>query len=88
MEATGNPSVKFMHCLSAPHNRETEINEAIFEKRHLVRLNLVNCLHPADSWLVQRTELKGSAGTLVCFLPRARDASRVNRLQDCIKDRS
>ncbi|RJL20584.1 ornithine carbamoyltransferase [Paracoccus siganidrum] len=30
MEATGNPHAKFMHCLPAFHNRETEIGEKIF----------------------------------------------------------
>ena len=30
--ATGNPEVKFMHCLPALHNRETEVGEQIFER--------------------------------------------------------
>lgn len=29
---TGNPKVKFLHCLPAFHNRETKIGEEIFEK--------------------------------------------------------
>ena len=29
---TGNPSVKFMHCLPAFHNRETTVGEEIFER--------------------------------------------------------
>jgi ornithine carbamoyltransferase len=32
MEATGNPHAKFMHCLPAFHNRETEIGEKIFQQ--------------------------------------------------------
>lgn len=32
MEATGNPDVKFMHCLPAFHNQETKIGREIFEK--------------------------------------------------------
>ncbi|HLW27587.1 MAG TPA: ornithine carbamoyltransferase [Kiloniellales bacterium] len=32
MAATGNPHAKFMHCLPAFHNRETEIGEDIFQK--------------------------------------------------------
>jgi ornithine carbamoyltransferase len=32
MEATGNPKVKFMHCLPAFHNRETKIGEEIYRK--------------------------------------------------------
>ena len=32
IEMTGNPDVKFMHCLPAFHNRETKIGEEIFQK--------------------------------------------------------
>jgi len=32
MEKTGNPNVKFMHCLPAFHNRETVIGEDIYQK--------------------------------------------------------
>ena len=32
MKATGNPDVKFMHCLPAFHNTETEVGKEIFEK--------------------------------------------------------
>ncbi|MBN2746365.1 MAG: ornithine carbamoyltransferase [Bacteroidales bacterium] len=32
MEATGNPNVKFMHCLPAFHNRETKVGEQIYQK--------------------------------------------------------
>ena len=32
MELTGNPAVKFLHCLPAFHNRETKIGKEIFEK--------------------------------------------------------
>ena len=32
MEATGNPKVKFMHCLPAFHNRETKVGEEIYQK--------------------------------------------------------
>jgi ornithine carbamoyltransferase len=35
IEAAGNPAVKFMHCLPALHNRETEVGEEIFEKWRL-----------------------------------------------------
>ncbi|STZ75484.1 ornithine carbamoyltransferase [Bergeriella denitrificans] len=31
MAASGNPNVKFMHCLPAFHNRETKVGEWIFE---------------------------------------------------------
>jgi len=32
LELTGNPNVKFLHCLPAFHNRETKIGEEIFQK--------------------------------------------------------
>lgn len=32
LELTGNPDVKFLHCLPAYHNRETKIGEKIFQK--------------------------------------------------------
>jgi ornithine carbamoyltransferase len=32
LERTGNPGVKFMHCLPAFHNRETEVGEQIYQK--------------------------------------------------------
>ena len=32
MRRTGNPDVKFMHCLPAFHNRETKVGEEIYEK--------------------------------------------------------
>jgi ornithine carbamoyltransferase len=32
IEMTGNPEVKFLHCLPAFHNRETKVGEEIFRK--------------------------------------------------------
>ncbi|PLW94024.1 MAG: ornithine carbamoyltransferase [Marinilabiliales bacterium] len=32
MKKTGNPNVKFLHCLPAFHNRDTEIGEDIYQK--------------------------------------------------------
>jgi ornithine carbamoyltransferase len=32
LRATGNPDVKFLHCLPAFHNRETTLGEEIFQK--------------------------------------------------------
>lgn len=32
IEMTGNPSVKFLHCLPAFHNRDTKVGEEIFKK--------------------------------------------------------
>ena len=38
--ATGNPAVKFMHCLPALHNRETEIARRLYERRGLEALEV------------------------------------------------
>lgn len=32
LEATGNPDVKFMHCLPAFHDRNTEVGEQLFQR--------------------------------------------------------
>jgi len=40
MAATGNPAVKFMHCLPALHNTETEIGQRIHDKRGLTALEV------------------------------------------------
>jgi len=32
LELTGNPDVKFLHCLPAFHNRQTTVGEEIFQK--------------------------------------------------------
>ncbi len=32
VEMTGNPDVKFLHCLPAFHNRETKVGEEIYHK--------------------------------------------------------
>jgi ornithine carbamoyltransferase len=40
MAATGNPEVKFMHCLPALHNRETEVGQQIYDKRGLEALEV------------------------------------------------
>ena len=35
VKKTGNPQVKFMHCLPAFHNRETKVGEDIYQKTGL-----------------------------------------------------
>ena len=32
MQRSGNPAVKFMHCLPAFHNRETKVGEGVYQK--------------------------------------------------------
>ena len=40
VKKTGNPKVKFMHCLPAFHNRETKMGEEIYEKTGLESLEV------------------------------------------------
>jgi ornithine carbamoyltransferase len=40
MAATGNPAVKFMHCLPALHNRQTTIGERLYQRRGLEALEV------------------------------------------------
>ncbi len=35
IKLTGNPDVKFLHCLPAFHNRKTKIGEEIYQKYEL-----------------------------------------------------
>ena len=42
LAATGNPEVKFMHCLPALHNRETEVGQQIYDKRGLEALEVTD----------------------------------------------
>jgi len=42
MKATGNPDVKFMHCLPALHNTETELGRQIFDKSNLTALEVTD----------------------------------------------
>jgi ornithine carbamoyltransferase len=41
-KATGNPAVKFMHCLPALHNRDTEIGQRVYAKRGLDALEVTD----------------------------------------------
>jgi ornithine carbamoyltransferase len=40
MKATGNPAVKFLHCLPALHNRDTDIGQRIYDRRGLDALEV------------------------------------------------
>jgi len=42
MDASGNPDVKFMHCLPAFHDTKTEVGLGIFEKRGLSALEVTD----------------------------------------------
>lgn len=49
---TGNPEVKFLHCLPAYHNRETKIGEEIFRKYGLVGMEVTEEVFESPSSIV------------------------------------
>jgi len=52
MEMTGNPSVKFLHCLPAFHNRETEIGEKIYHNFGIDAMEVTEDVFESESSLV------------------------------------
>jgi ornithine carbamoyltransferase len=52
MAATGNPDVKFMHCLPAFHNTETEVGKEIFDKFGLDSLEVTEDVFESPASLV------------------------------------
>jgi ornithine carbamoyltransferase len=52
MEMTGNPRVKFLHCLPAYHNRETKIGEQIFRKFGLESMEVTEDVFESDASIV------------------------------------
>jgi ornithine carbamoyltransferase len=52
VRATGNPRVKFMHCLPAFHNRETKVGEDIFEKTGLDALEVTDSVFESPRSIV------------------------------------
>jgi len=52
MKKTGNPMVKFMHCLPAFHNRETTIGEEIFRKFGLEAMEVTEEVFESDASIV------------------------------------
>jgi ornithine carbamoyltransferase len=42
VKKTGNPNVKFMHCLPAFHNRETKVGEEIYQKSGMESLEVTD----------------------------------------------
>ncbi|GAB4282030.1 MAG: ornithine carbamoyltransferase [Marinilabiliales bacterium] len=52
MEATGNPNVKYMHCLPAFHNRETQIGEEIYQKFGLDGMEVTEEVFESDASIV------------------------------------
>jgi len=52
MRLTGNPDVKFMHCLPAFHNKDTEVGQEIFEKFGLEALEVTEEVFESPGSLV------------------------------------
>ncbi len=52
MAATGNPDVKFMHCLPAFHNRDTSVGEELYEKYGLDALEVTEDVFESPASLV------------------------------------
>jgi ornithine carbamoyltransferase len=52
VQRTGNPNVKFMHCLPAFHNRETKVGEEIYEKTGLESLEVTEEVFESERSIV------------------------------------
>lgn len=52
LKQTGNPRVKFMHCLPAFHNRETKIGEQIFQKYGLEAMEVTEEVFESEASIV------------------------------------
>lgn len=52
VNATGNPNVKFMHCLPAFHNRETKVGEDIYQKTGMESLEVTEEVFESERSIV------------------------------------
>jgi ornithine carbamoyltransferase len=52
IKKTGNPKVKFMHCLPAYHNRQTKVGEDIFQKSGMDGLEVTEDIFESDHSIV------------------------------------
>ena len=52
MELTANPAVKFLHCLPAFHDRETEIGEKMYQKFGLEALEVTDDVFESEASVV------------------------------------
>jgi ornithine carbamoyltransferase len=52
IELTGNPDVKFLHCLPAFHNRETKVGEEIYQKYGLDGLEVTEEVFESEHSIV------------------------------------
>ncbi|MGN6908420.1 ornithine carbamoyltransferase, partial [Neisseria sp. P0009.S010] len=52
MAASGNPKVKFMHCLPAFHNRETTVGEWIYQNFGLNGVEVTESVFESEASIV------------------------------------
>jgi ornithine carbamoyltransferase len=52
MEMTGNPDVKFMHCLPAFHNTETKVGQDIYEKFGIEAMEVTDEVFESEASIV------------------------------------
>ena len=52
VKKTGNPNVKFMHCLPAFHNRETKVGEEIYQKSGMESLEVTDEVFESERSIV------------------------------------
>jgi ornithine carbamoyltransferase len=52
MEMTGNPDVKFMHCLPAFHNTDTQVGKDIYEKFGIEAMEVTNEVFESEASVV------------------------------------
>jgi len=52
LELTGNPQVKFLHCLPAFHNRETKVGEEIYQKFGLESMEVTEDVFESEASVV------------------------------------
>ena len=52
IELTGNPEVKFLHCLPAFHNRETKVGEEIYQKYGMDGIEVTEDVFESDHSIV------------------------------------
>lgn len=52
LELTGNPNVKFLHCLPAFHNRETKVGEDLYQKFRLDGLEVTEEVFESEASIV------------------------------------
>jgi len=52
VQLTGNPAVKFLHCLPALHDRNTEVGEEMFERFGLDGMEVTNDVFESERSIV------------------------------------